>query len=65
VTERMAITPDGDLRPVAEFSEQDKWWCDCAEMRRPHVHSPNWGGKGGAVVVTIPVDLETGKSVDP
>ena len=45
------------------MSEQDEpWWCVC-EGRKPHVHSPNWGGKGGSVMVTIFVDTETGESI--
>jgi hypothetical protein len=43
---RMAITPDGDLKPVSEFTGAEKWWsdggdCDCG-MSAPHVH-PGWG----------------------
>ena len=55
--EQMAITPDGDLKPVTEFSERDKWWCECRDSRRPHVHCP-WGGMHIHVV-----DLETGETV--
>lgn len=53
--EPLAITPDGKLIPVSEFSEADKWWCDCEDMDVPHVHTP-WGPPR-----TRAVDLLTGR----
>jgi hypothetical protein len=55
--DRMAITPDGDIRRVCEFAPGDKWWCDgedCDDdcLRFPHVH-PLWGP-------ALRVDLLTG-----
>lgn len=40
--QRMAIDPDGIVKSVAEFSAEEKWWCegeDCDDyMTEPHVH---------------------------
>ena len=49
--------------PLTVAEPDSQWWCECPEMRRPHVHCPNWGGKGGSTVLTIPVDPETGETV--
>lgn len=57
----MAITPDGDLKPVREFSAGEKWWCDgkdCGGLDdsglppAPHVHCE---------MHTHLVDLQTGR----
>lgn len=57
---RMAIDPDGKLKPVSELSAEDKWWCDgedCGEEDQPpHVH---------CMMHRHLVDLVTGKTVDP
>jgi hypothetical protein len=55
----MAITPDGDLKPVTDFTEDEKWWCDDADTLPhlngiPHVH-PGWG------LPDLAVDLLTGR----
>jgi hypothetical protein len=50
----LAITPDGDLKPVADFTEDEKWWCDCESKPGPHVH-PGWG------LGVLAVDLLTGR----
>lgn len=54
---RMAVDPDGKLKPVSEFSADERWWCDgeeCGEDRGyPHVHT--YGSRP-----TRRVDLETG-----
>jgi len=42
VNEPMAITESGAHKPVAEFSDDEKWWCDCDSLDVPHVHTP-WG----------------------
>jgi len=55
-SDRMAITPEGALKPVTEFSAEEKWWCDgedCDGARTdPHVHP--------YVGPALPVDLLTG-----
>lgn len=57
--QRMAITPEGDLKPVAEFTAEERWWCDGEECDgypvadAPHVHVAGFE--------TRRVDLLTGK----
>ena len=55
--DRVAITPDGDLKPVSGFKPGEKWWCDgedcSADLGYPHVHD-GWGAG------TLAVDLLTG-----
>lgn len=59
--QRMAITPDGVVKPVSEFAAEEKWWCDGEDCNGsttvdgPHVH-PGWG------LPTLRVDLLTGKN---
>ena len=64
--ERMAITPDGDVKPVSQFTADEKWWCDGEEccdgencdgdhLKAPHVHP--WHGPAR------PVDLLTGGEI--
>lgn len=45
--ERMAIDPDGEVKPVSEFTPAEKWWCDGEDcdggplgpsLPVPHVH---------------------------
>ena len=51
---RMAITPDGVLKPVSEFSAEDKWWCDGEEVGKtvatltftPNGDRPDTAGRG-------------------
>jgi hypothetical protein len=55
---RTAITPGGKVKPVSEFSDGEKWWCDgeeCGEEGQPpHVH---------CMMHRHLVDLETGRSI--
>jgi hypothetical protein len=55
----MAVTGDGALKPVSEFTADEKWWCDGEECGdppgRPHVH---------CMMHRHPVDLLTGRSID-
>ena len=64
--ERMAITPDGDIKPVAQFAADEKWWCDGEEccdgencdgdhLKVPHVHPYTGPAR--------PVDLLTGGEI--
>ena len=61
---RMAIDPDGNVKPVSEFTAGERWWCegeDCdGDYRDPHVHVAD--GCCGSVRM---VDLETGRDVKP
>ena len=57
---QLAVTEDGSLKPVAEFTEREKWWCDGEDcggcfIAGPHVHPMS----GPA----LPVDLLTGWTV--
>lgn len=60
--ERMAADPDGTVKPVSEFTPDEKWWCDgedcdgedCDLPGTPHVH-PMHGP-------ALPVDLLTGRT---
>lgn len=58
--ERVAITPDGVLKPVSEFADGERWWCDgeeCGEEDQPpHVH---------CMMHRHVVDLATGMAVEP
>ena len=57
--QRMAIDPDGKVKPVSEFSADERWWCDgedCGEEGQPpHVH---------CMMHRHLVDLVTGRSID-
>lgn len=64
MAERMAVTPGGEVKPVADFTAKEKWWCDgedCGGLDDsgkpvpPHVHCE---------MHTHLVDLLTGRSVD-
>lgn len=58
---RMAIDPDGNVKPVSEFAAEEKWWCDgedCGEdLGYPHVHTYTTGARA--------VDLLTGREIKP
>lgn len=60
MAEQLAITGDGVLKPVSEFTPAEKWWCDgedCGGLYSyPHVH---------CMMHSHRVDIETGKSVEP
>lgn len=52
----MAVTSDGLLKPVTEFIDAERWWCDdefCKD-EPPHVH---------CMMHRHNVDLFTGRSV--
>jgi hypothetical protein len=55
---RMAIDPDGKVKPVSESRAEDKWWCDgeeCGEEKQPpHVH---------CMMHRHAVDIATGRSI--
>ena len=60
----MAITEHGTLKPVAEFTRQEKWWCDGEDCGgpggpdlpgTPHVHPMHGPAR--------PVGLLTGREV--
>ncbi len=42
------------------MDDEEPWWCDCHDRKEPHVHMPNWDGKGGGLTVSALVDIETG-----
>jgi hypothetical protein len=56
----MAITEGGTLKPAAEFTAAEKWWCDgedCGDAPgSPHVH---------CMMHRHAVDLLTGKTIEP
>lgn len=43
MVERLAVDPDGKVKPVSEFTAAEKWWCDGEECdgdrSDPHVHT--------------------------
>jgi hypothetical protein len=45
------------------MADEEPWWCDCADRKGPHVHMPNWGAKGGSLIVTALVDTGTGLEI--
>lgn len=45
------------------MAEPEPWWCDCPDRKGPHVHMPNWGAKGGSLMITALVDIETGLEI--
>lgn len=57
--EQLAITADGKHKPVSEFSDEERWWCDGQECGddpgSPHVH---------CMMHRHAVDLFSGQSVD-
>ena len=65
MAEQLAITENGTLKPVTEFSRAEKWWCDgedCGgdgpngpDLPVPHVHCQMHVHK---------VNLLTGLSID-
>jgi len=62
MSEQMAVTEDGTLKPVSEFTAAEKWWCDGEEcdgwpLTVPHVHT--YGDRP-----TRAVDLLTGKELE-
>ena len=36
---------------------------DCPDRKGPHVHMPNWDAKGGSLVITALVNIETGLEI--
>lgn len=68
MAERTAITPGGEIKPAADFTAKEKWWCDGEDcggcgVSGPHVHPyDSISIAGGA----LPVDPLTGRTVtDP
>jgi hypothetical protein len=60
----MAVDPDGNIKPVADFTPAEKWWCDGEDcgggplgpsLPVPHVH-PYTGP-------ALAVDLLTGMDI--
>jgi hypothetical protein len=53
-----------DIPPHAgQEGSEEPWWCDCPDREGPHVHMPNWGAKGSAVLLTALVDTGTGMEI--
>lgn len=45
------------------MADEEPWWCGCPDRKGPHVHFPNWGAKGGSLIVTALVDIGTGLEI--